>query len=416
MAEGSPSPRRRITGIGLAVLLFGGALYLASRTSPPPVSPEAQAPSAPALAGSEEPAETAAAPGPAAPGAAVEPPAAEGANPEPAAGGPGIDLVRVEPDGSAVVAGTAEPGSKVTILADASPVAEVDADASGNFVALFKVAPSMAPRALTIEAAPPGGGPAAGSADVVMLLPRAPEPASAETAPAPPAAPAGPAGPGPAPSATAATDIATAPSATAATDIATAPPPPPAPGAPVAEVAATAIVRGDTVEVMPTDGATKGLALASISYSQAGKVTLAGLARAGSVLRAYVDNRFAEEAQAGRDGRWSMDLGGVAGGLYKLRIDELGADGKVADRVETPFQRDYPKAPPPRPGAPAGAGTVTVQPGNSLWTLARTRYGSGTMYTQIFTANREQISDPNLIYPGQILSVPENVPEQQAVE
>jgi nucleoid-associated protein YgaU len=176
-------------------------------------------------------------------------------------------------------------------------------------------------------------------------------------------------------------------------------------------VAATAILRGDTVEVMPAQGAAAdGLTLASISYSGTGEVTLAGLARAGAMLRAYVDNRFAEEAQAGQDGRWSMDLGGVAGGIYTLRIDELGADGKVADRVETPFQRDYPHAPPPRPGAPAGAGSVaasvTVQPGNTLWTLARTRYGSGTMYTQIFTANREQIRDPDLIYPGQILSMP----------
>ena len=103
-----------------------------------------------------------------------------------------------------------------------------------------------------------------------------------------------------------------------------------------------------------------------------------------------------------------MDLGGVAEGLYTLRIDQLGADGKVASRVETPFQRDYPHAPPPRPGQPAApaAGTVTVQPGNNLWTLARERYGSGVMYTQIFTANREQIRDPDLIYPGQIFSMP----------
>ncbi len=70
-----------------------------------------------------------------------------------------------------------------------------------------------------------------------------------------------------------------------------------------------------------------------------------------------------------------MDLGGVAKGLYQLRIDQLGPDGKVANRVETPFQRDYPQAPPPRPvraGAPAGnLVSVTVQPGNNLWTLAR---------------------------------------------
>ena len=82
----------------------------------------------------------------------------------------------------------------------------------------------------------------------------------------------------------------------------------------------------------------------------------------------------------------------------------------MESRVETPFQRDYPRAPPPRPGqtvaGAADAVAVTVQPGSNLWTLARTHYGSGVLYTQIFTANRAQIRDPNLIYPGQIFALP----------
>ena len=49
---------------------------------------------------------------------------------------------------------------------------------------------------------------------------------------------------------------------------------------------------------------------------------------------------------------------------------------------------------------------MTVQPGNNLWTLAREHYGSGVMYTQIFTANLELIRDPDLIYPGQIFRIP----------
>ena len=106
-----------------------------------------------------------------------------------------------------------------------------------------------------------------------------------------------------------------------------------------------------------------------------------------------------------------MDLGDVAAGLYPLRIDQLAADGRVASRVETPFQRDFPRAPLPRPGV-AGAratlpGAITVQPGHNLWTLARLHYGSGVLYTQIFTANRELIRDPDLIYPGQIFDLPE---------
>jgi nucleoid-associated protein YgaU len=179
-------------------------------------------------------------------------------------------------------------------------------------------------------------------------------------------------------------------------------------------VAATAIVRPDSVEVTPVaagPGADRDVTLGSITYAKAGDVTLAGLGRAGSALRAYVDGALAEEAQVGPDGRWSMGLTDVARGVYTLRIDQIGGDGRVDSRVETPFQRDFPRAPLPRPGdAPAAVelpGMVTVQPGNNLWTLARERYGSGALYTKIYTANRDLIRDPDLIYPGQIFDLQE---------
>jgi len=53
-----------------------------------------------------------------------------------------------------------------------------------------------------------------------------------------------------------------------------------------------------------------------------------------------------------------------------------------------------------------GDAQVVVQPGNSLWRIARRAYGGGIKYTIIFEANRSRIRDPNLIYPGQIFSIP----------
>ena len=49
---------------------------------------------------------------------------------------------------------------------------------------------------------------------------------------------------------------------------------------------------------------------------------------------------------------------------------------------------------------------VIVQPGNSLWRLARRAYGSGFNYTVIYEANKEQITDPDMIFPGQVFAVP----------
>jgi nucleoid-associated protein YgaU len=310
--------------------------------------------------------------------AAVEAPVTAPAEPDAKGEAPSFDVVRIAPDGSAVVAGTAAPGSEVTVYADSRPIATATADAGGDFVAVFDAEPSTEPQALTL------GDGEKRSEETVVLLPRAPAPeALAKSARAEPAP--GAAEPEP---------------AAAAPEIA------------APEIAATAIVGPETVEVIPAAPPDGRVTLGSISYAEAGEVSLAGSGSAGSTLRAYVDGRLAEEATVGADGRWSIALDDVAAGLYTLRIDEIAADGRVASRVETPFQRDFPK-PLPRSGVGAGAGpvppggTITVQPGNNLWTIARLHYGSGVHYTQIFTANRELIRDPELIYPGQIFAMPE---------
>ena len=52
------------------------------------------------------------------------------------------------------------------------------------------------------------------------------------------------------------------------------------------------------------------------------------------------------------------------------------------------------------------AKTYTVQKGDSLWAIAAKYYGKGSDYTKIAGANTDKISNPNLIYPGQVLTLP----------
>ena len=52
-------------------------------------------------------------------------------------------------------------------------------------------------------------------------------------------------------------------------------------------------------------------------------------------------------------------------------------------------------------------GKVVIQPGNNLWNIARRLYGSGFSYTVIYEANKDQIRNPDLIYPGQVFMMPE---------
>ncbi|MEZ5752233.1 MAG: LysM peptidoglycan-binding domain-containing protein [Paracoccaceae bacterium] len=58
--------------------------------------------------------------------------------------------------------------------------------------------------------------------------------------------------------------------------------------------------------------------------------------------------------------------------------------------------------------AVARATVITVQPGHTLWGISAQHYGEGDLYVQIYNANRSQIRDPDLIYPGQIFTLPTN--------
>lgn len=48
-----------------------------------------------------------------------------------------------------------------------------------------------------------------------------------------------------------------------------------------------------------------------------------------------------------------------------------------------------------------------IQKGDSLWKIAEKAYGNGAKYTAIFEANKEVIKDPDLIYPGQKIRIPQ---------
>lgn len=50
--------------------------------------------------------------------------------------------------------------------------------------------------------------------------------------------------------------------------------------------------------------------------------------------------------------------------------------------------------------------TYTVQKGDCLWNIAKKFYGSGTKYKEIANANADIITRPNLILPGQVLTIP----------
>ena len=149
------------------------------------------------------------------------------------------------------------------------------------------------------------------------------------------------------------------------------------------------------------DGSVPEVAVAAVDYDDAGEVALSGTAPPESTVQVYVDNELIGRSTADKQGRWTLKPDRkVDPGTYTLRVDQVKPDGTVVARTQIPFVRGEPLT-----NLPPGR-VVIIQPGDYLWRIARERYGAGPQYTLIYEANRSQIRDPDLIFPGQVFMVP----------
>ncbi len=158
---------------------------------------------------------------------------------------------------------------------------------------------------------------------------------------------------------------------------------------------------GGKSRVLQGPGAVAGkLAVEAIDYASDGRFMMSGKAEPGATVQVYLDNALVGRAVANDKGEWQMEPKSKAtAGKHVIRADQIGANNNVLARVEVPFTLDPAQANMP-------PGSVTVVKGNSLWRIARNVYGQGTVFTVIFEANKDQIKDPDLIYPGQVFKLP----------
>lgn len=327
---------------------------------------------------------------------------------------PGFDVVRVEADGSSVIAGNAAPGAEVAILLDGKQVGKATADAQGNFVALLNLPGSNDAQVLSLSMQHTGGV-LVTSNDSVILTPAAkadPEPdvvAAAEPDTA---------------KADAATQVtaeqgATEPDAAEPEVLAMAPENVTPQLSDDPTTAPTVLLSNDQgVRVLqPAEAGPsvmRNVVIDAISYDATGEVELSGRgagreaeAETGAgFVRVYLDDAPILTTRIEQDGKWRTQLPNVDTGIYTLRVDQVDASGTVTSRTQTPFKREEP-AVLQNSTAAQQVTAVTVQPGSTLWAIARDRYGDGMLYVRVFAANRDHIRDPDLIYPGQVFTVPE---------
>ncbi|WP_081816412.1 LysM peptidoglycan-binding domain-containing protein [Fodinicurvata fenggangensis] len=309
---------------------------------------------------------------------------------------PSFDVVRVERDGSFVAAGRAAAGSQVSVLANGEEIASVQADQRGEWVLLPDEGLISGDHELSLSSVS-GNGAHADSKDIVVVS--VPSAASSRALDSGQSASGG--------MAEEVTDSSQVQESV--TDSDTKPlealsPRPLAVQMPREGAGEARVLQG------PEGGLIAGeLSLDSITYDEDGELLASGQLVPGARVFMYVNDRFVGEAKASENGRWQIQPDkALEGGKYTIRIDQVDEEGEVVARLETPFVREEIS-----PDQAEGGEVVVVQPGNSLWRLARRSYGRGIHYTVIYDANDDQIQDPDLIYPGQVFVVP-GIEEEEA--
>ncbi len=289
--------------------------------------------------------------------------------PQPQPIAPRFDIVRVEPNGETVVAGRSEPGSEVVLLDGDREIGRITADDSGTWVIIVPSPLNPGDHQLGLRVELPDGRSQLSETLVIVSVPEHPlAVASGEGEPEQQAA---------------ATPEEMAPLAVEA---------------PRVGLAASRVLQ------QPEDAGLRdqALLLSAVDYDADGFMVISGKAEPGARVIVYLDEKPLGTVVADAQGRWQLapELP-IASGLHRLRVDQVDDSGGVLARVATLFSRAELAG-----GFPEDR-YVIVQPGNSLWRIARRTYGEGIRYSVIFQANNDQIADPDLIYPGQIFVVPE---------
>lgn len=102
----------------------------------------------------------------------------------------------------------------------------------------------------------------------------------------------------------------------------------------------------------------------------------------------------------------------VGAGDFQYEIEFIVAQ-EIKIYTTSELKISTPQAPRPAPkkktkktATESKTRTYTVKSGDCLWRIAQKFLGSGSRYTEIYNLNRDKISNPNLIYPGQVLRIP----------
>lgn len=383
-----------------------------------------------------------------------------------------LGKIKAEPNGdfAMVLSNPLKPGDYSLVLRATNPDGKVASsiqtatvsipDKSDGQVLALVEEPGKPSRIIT---APEAEKPAevAAPTPAVEPAPATTEVAKAETPAAPadetPATPAAETPAAPTAETPAASDTATAPSAVET---------------PAATAETPAVVAAEPVK--PAAAAPNEIVVEAVEI-EGRKIFIAGSAKAGSNIRIYANETLLGDTKATENNRFLLELErDLPIGDYIVRADSLDADGvTVLARTAVPFKREEgeavaavatpqaPKSVEPAASSEAPAATATaeavvpevevvaiapadevvavapsaeskvvatapaltkvessviIRRGDSLWRISRRIYGRGVRYSTIYLANKGQVENPNRIWPGQVMVIPEKTAEGESAD
>ena len=162
-----------------------------------------------------------------------------------------------------------------------------------------------------------------------------------------------------------------------------------------------------------------------------GESLITGMAPKGGAIQLVINGQTLSTVSADRTGLFVLNLPTFSTGGHNLELRALNADGQIiastkaivmlikvpeeAANKQDPQKTDLPSS--LKSGNPSNTNPVTIMPksdtvtvyeGENLWAIARRVYGTGRSYKTLYGANQERIRNPNKIFPGQILIVPQD--------
>ncbi|KAB2666998.1 LysM peptidoglycan-binding domain-containing protein [Brucella tritici] len=333
-------------------------------------------------------------------GAQSEEPAkqADAAPAEQASKTPVFDLLRVEPDGSVVIAGKALPNADVEVVAGATVVGKAKAGPNGDFAIVLDEPLKAGDHQLVLRATGADNNVATSAQTAIVSVP---ETKSGQV-------------------------LALVEEPGQASRLITKPETAPAPQENT-DAAPEVTAKADKPEAKPAQDLPIAIEAVEIEGQS---VFVAGKAKGGNRVIVHANDTLLGASLISPDGRFLVQSKQpLSVGDYIIRADLLDNANQVLATARVPFRREagenisaVASDTDGQTAAPSGAnggeaassaaplqkvdGSVIIRRGDNLWTISKRAYGKGTRYTTIYLANRDQIRNPDLIWPGQVFNMP----------